>query len=418
MPWGVLLFLTLINLLNFFDRYIVHAVEPILKSEFVLSNKESGLLGAAFVLGYFLFSPIFGFLGDRIDRRILMAAGLFAWSLFTALTALSHTLYTFIAARALVGIGEASFGAIVPGYLKGRVAGTLALNNALALFYVAIPVGSALGFIAGGQIAMQWGWRPLFLLAALPGIVLAFGFLRIAPERRSLPKKEAAAGFIEGWRRILARPELRLIISGYVLNTFALNGIAMFVVRHGTSLGMSESEVASRFGVILATTGLIGALGGGRLASLLAARMTNQVRGLLLFVSITTLLGAPFLFFAFLATSPLIFFASCFIAQIALFAGVAPLNSALVERAPHGLETLTQGVTIFMIQLFGAAIAPITIGWVADMLTTEGIAGSSEQALAYALQVATAAMVLSGVLWWLASRSNMGEEGSASSITR
>ena len=282
MPWGVLLFLTLINLLNFFDRYIVHAVEPILKSEFVLSNKESGLLGAAFVLGYFLFSPIFGFLGDRIDRRILMAAGLFAWSLFTALTALSHTLYTFIAARALVGIGEASFGAIVPGYLKGRVAGTLALNNALALFYVAIPVGSALGFIAGGQIAMQWGWRPLFLLAALPGIVLAFGFLRIAPERRSLPKKEAAAGFIEGWRRILARPELRLIISGYVLNTFALNGIAMFVVRHGTSLGMSESEVASRFGVILATTGLIGALGGGRLASLLAARMTNQVRGLLL----------------------------------------------------------------------------------------------------------------------------------------
>ena len=98
MPWGVLLFLTLINLLNFFDRYIVHAVEPILKSEFVLSNKESGLLGAAFVLGYFLFSPIFGFLGDRIDRRILMAAGLFAWSLFTALTALSHTLYTFIAA--------------------------------------------------------------------------------------------------------------------------------------------------------------------------------------------------------------------------------------------------------------------------------------------------------------------------------
>jgi len=407
MPWALLIFLTIVNILNYFDRYIVQAVEPYLKSEFQVSNTESAILGGAFVLGYFIFSPLFGFLGDRKDRRVLMGVGLLAWSLSTALTGFSTGLISFVLARSLVGIGEASFGAIVPGYLKGRVSDPLALNNALSIFYVAIPVGAALGFIAGGEIAGVWGWRSVFLLAAIPGVLLTTGFLRLAPEQRMERVAEASSfGFWEGVGRIFRSRDLTLVILGYILNTFALNGIAMFIVRHGMSLGLEESLVSSTFGIILAVTGFVGALGGGIMASKFAATVhnDNKVRGLLIFVSVTTLLGAPFLGAAFIAKSPLWFFASCFVAQIALFAGVAPLNSVLVERAPAGLQTLTQGVTIFMIQLFGSLMGPIVIGKVADRLQSMALVTSEQAALALALQVATLAMVLSGILWFGASR--------------
>lgn len=412
MPWALILFLTAVNLLNFFDRYIVHSVEPMLKLDFGLTNSQSATLGSAFVFGYFIFSPIFGYLGDRKDRRILMALGLLAWSLCTALTGWSSSFLAFVAARALVGIGEASFGAIVPGYLKGRIPDTLKLNRALSLFYVAIPVGSALGFIAGGEIAEQWGWRSVFLIAAIPGILLSLGFFAVAPERPVEQRGERVAkGFLGGLAAIFSRRDLTLVIWGYVLNTFAMNGIAMFVVRHGTGLGMDESTAATYFGFILAFTGFVGALGGGLLASSFAARLTDTVQGLLIFVAATTLAGSPFLCAAFLASSPWLFFSLCFVAQIALFAGVAPLNSVIVARAPQGMEALTQGITIFMIQLFGSAIGPVIIGAVADWLEAGPCAGSPAQALALGLQVATLAMALSGVLWWVASSRGLREEG-------
>jgi MFS family permease len=408
LPYRLIAFLTLINILNFFDRYIVQAVEPILKNEFGLTNQESGLLGAAFVVGYVFFSPLFGFFGDRIDRRILMAIGLIAWSLFTGLTGFASGFYYFLVARMLVGVGEASFGAIVPSFLKGRVVDMVALNSALSIFYVAIPVGSALGYIAGGQLAASWGWRNLFLMATIPGLILSLGFLCIAKEDRALVGKESRPSFLQGIGAMMRARVLRLTILGYILHTFALNGIAMFVVRHVAALGMPENVAARNFGLNLAITGVIGALGGGQLASRLVARSTMQVRGLLLFVGITTVVGVPFLAGALLLPSAWQFLALCFVAQIALFAGTAPLNSVLVARAPQGLEAFTQGITIFAIQLLGGALAPVLIGYVADLLLRVG-GFSPQRALGHGLQVSSIAMMLAAIVLLMAARVERNE---------
>lgn len=403
MPYRLIAFLSLINILNFFDRYIVQAVEPLLKSEFVLSNQQSGLLGAAFVVGYVLFSPLFGFFGDRVDRRILMAVGLVAWSVCTGLSGLAPGFYGFLVARMLVGVGEASFGAIVPSFLKGRVKDTVALNSALSLFYVAIPVGSALGYIAGGYLAASWGWRSLFLVATVPGLILSLGFIFVRKEGRGVAAQESRPSFVKAAAAIVRSPVLRLTIFGYILHTFALNGVAMFVVRHVAGLGMEQDAAAKYFGINLAITGVIGALGGGQLASRLIAKSEMPVRGLLRYVGITTAIGVPFLSAALLLSSPWQFFVLCFIAQIALFAGTAPLNSVLVARAPLGLEAFTQGLTIFAIQLFGGALAPVVIGLVADSLM--GVAGvSADRALAYGLQLSAGSMVLAALVWLKAAQ--------------
>jgi MFS family permease len=395
MPIVAVLFLTVVNLLNYFDRYIVQSVEPSITKEFALNNTQAGYVVSAFVLGYFVFSPLFGYLGDRFDRRRVMACGLLAWSAATAMTSWASSVATFVLARILVGVGEACYGAIVPVYLKGRIPDTLDLNRALSFFYVAIPVGSALGYVAGGQIAAVYGWRSLFLLAAIPGVTLALGFLLLRGEGLAATSStERSSSMLVGVRLISQSPFLVWVIVGYVLNTFTLNGVAAFIVRHGTTLGLSEAASATSFGVILVVTGLVGTLGGGLLSSRLAARSTNSIASLIRFVAWTTILAVPFLGGCFMSGSASLFLVGCFLAELLIFAGVAPLNSVIVARAPAGFEAFTQGVTIFAIQLFGGFLGPVVIGALADRLG----------GLALALQGTTAALLASGLAWLLASR--------------
>jgi MFS family permease len=409
-----LLFLTVVNILNYFDRYIVNSVEPLLKAEFNISNEDSAYVISAFVWGYFLFSPIFGYLGDRFDRRILMGAGLLAWSGATLFTGYTGAFLPFFIARVLVGVGEASFGTIVPGYLKGRIKDTVTLNSAFSIFYCAIPVGAALGFFLGGKISAAYSWRHVFQYAAIPGFILALGFLFLAPENRKGANDDSPElkdlshdrpSFLAGLKAIVSQPIVRLTIVGYILNTFALQGVAAFVVRYGTSLGMQMERVNDYFGLILLVTGFVGTFGGGRLASRFARSSSNQVYSLLKFVSVSTLIGVPFLCAAFVVGSPVLFLVCCFFAELLLFAAVAPLNAVIVEKAPTGLETLTQGVTIFSINLFGSIVGPILIGKAADKLEALGYVGVNGSApyLSYAMQLSTITMFLSAVTWWFAA---------------
>lgn len=419
MPIAALIFLTLVNLLNYFDRYIVQSVEPRITFEFGLSNVQAGYVVSAFVIGYLIFSPLFGLLGDRFDKRRVMTLALLGWSLATALTGWATGLYTFIAARILVGIGEAGYGAIVPVYLNDRIKDPLNLNRALAIFYVAVPVGSALGYVAGGQISAVYGWRLLFLGAALPGVFLALGFLALKRVTSSNSIADSGSNlavsgslsFSKGLQAIFNNRCLVMVILGYVLNTFALNGVAAFIVRHGVSLGLSEAQAATYFGVILVASGLLGTLGGGYLASYFAKGGDIQgvdiqgggggtIASLLKFVAFTTLLAVPFLGASFIFNSVSLFLAGCFLAEVLIFAGVAPLNSVIVSRAPLGYEAFTQGFTIFAIQLGGGFLGPVLIGLLADL--TGG--------LRLALQGTTVALLASAIVWGMGWRMLGGGE--------
>jgi MFS family permease len=159
-------------------------------------------------------------------------------------------------------------------------------------------------------------------------------------------------------------------------------------------LGLSEASSATSFGVILVVTGLVGTLGGGFLSSRIAARSADSIVSLIRFVAWTTILAVPFLGLCFMFGSVYLFVVGCFLAELLIFAGVAPLNSVIVARAPTGFEAFTQGITIFAIQLFGGFLGPVVIGALADQL------GS----LAWALQGTTAALLASGLVWLLASR--------------
>src|SRR2546427_556082 len=177
-----LIVLTLINLFNYLDRFVVPSLlESIKKSELHPSDTKLFSLVPAFTVVYMLAAPVFGPLGDRRARPPLIALGVLIWSVATALGGFARSYATLFLARATVGVGEAAYGTIAPSLLadyyprryRGRV---------FSIFFAAIPVGSALGIQLGGLVDAHFGWRRAFFIAGVPGLLLAASR---APARRT-----------------------------------------------------------------------------------------------------------------------------------------------------------------------------------------------------------------------------------------
>jgi MFS family permease len=135
-PTWTLAILTGLNLFNYLDRYVLSAVLSPLQTELHLSNGQAGRIMTAFMIGYFVTSPFFGYLGDRFPRKWLIAAGIFIWSLGTILTGYAGTFAVLLSYRVLVGLGEASYATISPSLISDNFE-PKRRNNALTIFYVA-----------------------------------------------------------------------------------------------------------------------------------------------------------------------------------------------------------------------------------------------------------------------------------------
>lgn len=144
-----LILLFTINLLNYIDRQVLFAVFPLIKEDLRLSDTALGFLGSAFMVSYMISAPLLGWLGDRRSRVKLACWGLSLWSIATATSGLAEKYVTLAMSRATVGIGEASFGTVSPGIVSDYFPKSQR-GRSLSFFYLAIPVGSAFGYILGG----------------------------------------------------------------------------------------------------------------------------------------------------------------------------------------------------------------------------------------------------------------------------
>src|SRR5215470_3015795 len=173
---SALFLLLAINLFNYIDRQVLAALEPDIRATFFPANDvnamtKTGLLGDAFFVTYMISAPILGLLADRFSRWIIIGSAVTLWSLASGGSGLAATFAILFATRVCVGIGEGGYGPAAPTILtdlfpietRGRI---------MAIFYTAIPVGSALGYVIGGLIGAHLGWRWAFYLVAPPGLFL------------------------------------------------------------------------------------------------------------------------------------------------------------------------------------------------------------------------------------------------------
>lgn len=405
-PTSILVLLTGLNFLNYVDRYLVAAVSPKFQEELRLSDFQTGLAISAFMVGYFVTSPIFGRLGDRPGgaRRVLMAIGVALWSAATALSGLATGALSLVLARVAVGVGEASYATLAPTIIDD-LAPPGRKNAWLAIFYVATPVGSALGYLLGGMLEHAYGWRSAFFVAGGPGVLLALLVLAMREPQRPIAT-ESVPG--ETYRDAASKPQVTSVrvlqraplyvacVAGYCAYTFALGGFAAWAPKFLYSVHKMELAKADfGFGVVAVVAGIIGTILGGTIADrgLRGATEETRVRAYLRYSAVTTAIAVPFAVLTIIASTPTLFFVAIFACELALFASTSPINAVILGSVPVHLRATAMAASIFMIHALGDFLSPPMIGLVAD-----------HASLRVGLVMLPIAIALGALWWWQGAR--------------
>jgi MFS family permease len=395
--WGLAI-LTLINLFNYLDRFIVASLFESLKhSVLALSDAELGSLMSAFLIVYMLAAPVFGALGDRRARPRLIAFGVAIWSVATALSGFVGSYLALIVARASVGIGEAAYGTIAPSLLadyfpanrRGRI---------MAIFFCAIPVGAALGYVVGGLVDAHYGWRAAFFVAGTPGLLLAALCLLLPDPPRGQqdgPPRDAAAvpasSTYATYRHLLSNRCYALTVLGYAAYTFAVGGLGAWMPAFLERVrGMPKAQATVTFGSIVIVTGFIGTFAGGWLGDYCLKRSRQAYLWL---CGISMLLAAPFVWAALTTAAPTGYAVYMVVAQFLIFLSTGPINAALVNMVSPLERASAIALSVFAIHLLGDVISPPIIGAISDV-----------SSLAEAVKIVPAVVLVSGVVWCLAAR--------------
>ncbi|MGC1374114.1 MAG: MFS transporter [Candidatus Sulfotelmatobacter sp.] len=361
-PYTALILLTALNLLNYVDRSVLFAVQPLVQSEFALSNTQVGYLTSAFLLFYMVAAPFVGPLADRYSRKIIIVIGAIFWSGLTLLTAVTHTYTELLIRHTLVGIGEATFVTIAPTFVadmfpenkRGRI---------LGIFYLAIPVGTAAGYLLGGNLGAHHGWRTPFYVAAVPGFLLALSvlFLREPPRGQfDSPRETPQRGTLRG---LAHNPSFWTATLGMAAMTFALGGIQVWMPTFlSRARGYSLESANFTFGLIIVIDGIVASLAGGWLGDYLLPRMKSTYY----FVSAASMaLGVPVMIVALFVKGRAMIPAIALAAFLLLF-NTAPLNAAVINSVNATIRVTALAVNIFIIHLLGDVPSPTMMGYVAD----------------------------------------------------
>jgi MFS transporter, Spinster family, sphingosine-1-phosphate transporter len=402
-----LLVLTAINLLNYLDRYLVPPLASDLKGAMTLSDEQLGWLWPAFMLVYMLTAPVFGAWGDRGSRRRPIALGVLIWSLATVLSGLVRDYPQLLAARALVGVGEAAYVAIAPALLADCFS-LSARGRVFSVLNMAIPVGAALGYVLGGLIGHHLGWRPAFFICGAPGALLAAAVLWLPDPPRGVQDSPVAAGgraatpaggavaeALACYLSLLRRGPYMLIVLGYAAYTFALGGLGFWMPLFLERVrGVPHDTATTGFGAIVVVTGVLGTLVGGWLGDYWLKRSRQ---GYLWFSGVVTVAAVPFALIALAAAAPPLYTAAVVAAELLLFMSTGPINAAIANIVSPLERASALALSMFAIHLLGDVPSPPLIGHLSDV-----------SSLGRAVLVVPVAIAIGGVIWLVAARVGVG----------
>jgi predicted MFS family arabinose efflux permease len=357
-----LVILTALNFVNYIDRSVLFAVQPLVQHEFPGSDAKFGLLTTAFFICYMATAPLVGWLADRYPRRLIMCVGALLWSAATLLTAVTHNFTELMIRHTLVGVGEATFVAIAPSFLsdlhpeyrRGRV---------LSVFYLAIPVGTALGYLLGGWVSARWGWRAPFLVGAAPGVLLGLALLLVPEPERGAEDRLAVTlergTFLGLWRN----PAFWTATLGMAMMTFVVGGMQVWMPTFLFRIrGVPLAEANLRFGLMTLAAGILATMLGGWLGDRMEARKRG---GHCLISAIGMTMALPAVLLAVFHAGSWMY-PAIFMGEFFLLLNTAPLNAAILNSVSAPIRSTAFAVNIFTIHLLGDAFSPSLMGYISD----------------------------------------------------
>ena len=388
--------LTFINLFNYLDRWVLSAVLESIKRDLHFTDTQLGALATGFIIVYMLTSPVFGTLGDRQKRPPLIAFGVAIWSIATAAAGFARGFVSLFTARSCVGIGEAAYGTIAPALLsdhfplekRGRV---------FAIFFAAIPVGAAAGYVVGGLADQHFGWRAAFWIAGAPGLLLSLLVLAVREVPRGLHDEGTAPAaapvkqsVVDSYLHLLKNSQYVLTCLGYAAYTFGLGALGVWTPTFlERERGLPRSEATVTFGAIVLVTGFVGTFIGGWVGDLLLKRTKAAY---LWVCGASSLLAAPFALVAFTNSNKTVYTAAIVIAEILVFASTGPVNSAIVNEVQPTERATALALSILIMHLLGDVPSPPLIGVISDATS-----------LGKAFLIIPFSILLSGIIWSVAA---------------
>lgn len=364
-PGTIVFLLTGLNLLNYLDRWLISAVSPNIKRELSLTDAQTGIVLNAFLVGYMLTSPIFGRLGDLMARKWLIAFGVLVWCGATAASGLVGAFGTLVAVRVLVGVGEASYAALSPTIIDD-ITPTERKGRVLAIFFSAIPIGSALGFVLGGLLDKHFGWRSAFFIAGGPGLLLVVAcLLMVEPPRGNADGKTPQVPLGAALKAVMASRRYVWAVVGFIAQTAVVGGFASWAPHYLERKFHMETATADMyFGGVVVVTGFVGTFLGGFITDRL--KDEDRMRAAMKVCAYSAMVATPFCLLCVVSPSPLVFFATIFVAQIFIWISFSPFNAVLLGTVPVDTRAMAMAISIFAGHAFGDLPAIPAIGALSD----------------------------------------------------
>lgn len=374
----VLTVMSILMLFDFLDRQVIAALLPAIKSDWNLSDGQLGLLVAILNVAIALFALPAAILTDRWSRT--KSAGIMAllWSFATIACGLANNYWQLLAARFVVGIGEAGY--IAPG--NSLIAASFPKSKRgtmISIFHAAGPIGSVIGVILGGYIAVNWGWRYAFGLVAGPGLLFAIliFFAKDYPSIKAIRTSADGIGYAYKWldyvKIVFKKPRILFLFIGTALQFFVVATISNWLPSYFNryyGLNLSESGIRSGIFVLCSVVGLL-------LAGKILDKLKSSSNGYADLLPILFSAGSGLFFVSAFFNDPgavqLIFLYSGAMLMVGVLSPVITQLQDSVEASMHGTSS---GAMVLCNNLFGMALGPIVLGVLSDQTN-----------LAYGLQI-------------------------------
>jgi predicted MFS family arabinose efflux permease len=360
-----------INLMNFFDRQIIGGVGEGIRREWALSDTALGLLGTVFTLLYAVVGLPLGRLSDRKERRKILAAGVFLWSLLTALSGVARSFVQLIVARLGVGVGEATcspastslIGDLVPASSRAR---------AVAIWMLGLPLGLGLANGAGGWILQNWGWRNAFYIAAIPGLLCAVAALMMREPSRGMKEAHAVGDRCRSgnpYLLVLSIPTMWWVIASGALHNFNMYALGSFVAPYLVRFHhMTFQHAGWVAACVYGFSGVLGLTGGGWLADRL---YTTRVDGRLIVGTGAIIICTPLMYLGLgRAAGDIVGFALLMGLGVGvMFAYYSTVYATIHDVVEPSLRGTAMALYFFAMYVLGASMGPVGTGLVSDYFT-------------------------------------------------
>lgn len=266
-------------------------------------------------------------------------------------------------ARSFIGAGEAGFTTVSPSFLAERFPAEKRARI-LALFGIALPAGSALGYLLGGILGLKFGWRTAFFLVGLPGALTAvFILLKLKDERTEVKKENSPS--LKNYLTLFKNKPFISVCLAQAMATFTLGGLAAWMPTYmHRYYDFSVAQAGTVFGAITIISGAAGTFLGGFIAD----KLLKKTKYAYYFVSAFGFAAAvPFAFAAFFCGNKILSLALLAIAIMFSFIQTGPLNAAIIKLTDLKIRSMAFALNIFIIHALGDAISPALVGGVSDI---------------------------------------------------